>query len=278
MAELGQVCQLKVIRTGSRTVFLDGGELGELMLAQSAKDYRVGDQVEAFVYIDADDTVMASTQLPDVVANQVACLEVVSLTNSGAFLDWGMPADLFIPRSEQLGDMRIGSKCVVFAMLDDDSERMIATARLYQHLPDSNDGLFAQHQQVDLLVSQRTELGFKVVVNRTHLGMLYHNEIFTQINIGDELTGFVKAPREDGKLDIALQRAGRQKHTGVEAKIIEHLQANNGSSTITDKSPPAEIYQTFGVSKKAYKQALGALYKARKVVVTREKISLAEGQ
>ena len=276
MAELGQTCQLKVIRTGSRTVFLDGGELGEIMLAQSAKDYRVGDQLDAFVYIDADDTVMASTQLPDVVAHQVACLEVVSLTKSGAYLDWGMQADLFMPRSEQLGDMRIGSKVVALALVDDDSERLIATARLYQHLADSNDGEFTQHQQVDLLVSQRTELGYKVVVNGTHLGMLYHNEIFTRLRIGDELKGFVKAPREDGKLDIALQRPGRQKHTGVEASILEHLEANNGSSTITDKSAPAEIYQTFGVSKKAYKQALGALYKARRVVVTKEKISLVE--
>ncbi len=277
MAEPGQICKLPVARTGARAVFLDGGELGEIMLAQTvAKRWQVGEQLEVFVYVDEDDTLMASTQLPDVLAGQVASLEVVSLTNNGAFLDWGLRADLFVPRSEQIGDMRIGSKCVVYAMLDEQSDRMIATARLYQHLPDENDGSFEQHQAVTLLVSQQTDLGYKAVIDGTHLGVLYRNEIFTEVQVGDKLQGYIKAPREDGKLDVALQRPGKQKHSGVEATILEHLQANNGESSLTDKSAPQDIYRTFGVSKKAYKQALGALYRARRILISKEKIILVE--
>jgi predicted RNA-binding protein (virulence factor B family) len=277
MAEPGQICTLRVARVGARSVFLDGGELGEIMLAPTTdREIEVGSQLEVFVYVDADGSLMASTRLPVVVAGQVACLQVVALTGSGAFLDWGMHADLFVPRSEQIGDMRIGSKCVVLTMLDEQTNRMIATARLYQYLPDENDGRFKQHQQVSLLVCQRTELGFKVVIDGTHLGMLYHNEIFTAVQVGDQLQGYMKAARPDGKLDAALQKAGRHKHSAAEEDIIEHLKANNGVSAVTDKSAPEEIYRTFGISKKAYKQALGALYKARRIVVAKDQISLTD--
>ena len=277
MAEPGQICMLRVARIGARSVFLDGGALGEIMLAPTTdRAMEIGSQLQAFVYVDADGSLMASTRLPRVVAGQVACLQVVALTSSGAFLDWGMHADLFVPRSEQIGDMRIGSQCVVLAMLDEQTSRMIASARLYQYLPDDNDGRFKEHQQVSLLVCQRTELGFKLVVNGTHLGMLYHNEIFTPVRIGDQLQGYIKAARPDGKLDVALQKTGHHKHGEVEEAIIEHLKANKGVSAVTDKSAPEAIYRTFGVSKKTYKQALGALYKARRIVIAKDKISLID--
>jgi predicted RNA-binding protein (virulence factor B family) len=276
MAKLGQTQTLKVDRISVVGCVLNGDALGDIMLLPQAgaNTLAVGDSADVFVYRDADGATMATTVQPAVVAGQVACLEVVALTAKGAFLDWGMHFDLFVPRSEQLGDMRVGSRCVVYAFLDENSERMIATARLHEHLSEYNQGQFKQGQQVQVLVCQSTELGFRVVIEGTHLGMVYHNEVFSKISIGDAIPAFVKEVRGDDKLDLTLQRAGRQQLGGVEAEIIAHLQAGNGTSTLTDKSPPEAIYKQFGVSKKVYKQALGSLYKKRMIEVSKQVITL----
>lgn len=276
MAEMGQPGSLKVVRKTSLGCVLDGAHLGEVMLVPGGLSHElaVGDSVDVFVYRDADGTVMATTVVPAVVANQIACLEVVALTPKGAYLHWGLPFDLFVPRSEQLGEMRVGSRCVVYAMLDLNSERMIATARLHEHLSEMNQGHFEKDQQVNVLVCQKTEMGFRVVIGDTHLGMLYHNEIFSGLNIGDSLKAFVKAPRVDDKIDLSLQQPGRVKVGVVESEILKHLKACGGKSSLTDKSPPESIYKQFGVSKKVYKQALGALYKRRMIKIDKQEVTL----
>lgn len=277
MAELGKLNKLKVARNTALGSVLDGGDLGDVMLVPGGKrDLDIGDTVAVFVYRDADNTLMATKTLPDVFANQVACLEVAALTPKGAFLYWGLPFDLFVPRSEQLGDMRVGARCVVYALVDLDSERMIATARLHEHLSEQNDGQFEKDQQVEVLVCQRTELGFRCVINGTHLGMLYHNEIFSRLSVGDTLTAYVKPPRNDGRIDLVLQQAGRGKVGAVESEILKHLRSAGGKSPLTDKSPPEAIYKQFGVSKKVYKQALGALYKQRQITINKQEIALVE--
>lgn len=280
MIRLGQVNRLEVIRNTSIGCMLDGADLGEVLLVpgQVSIDAQVGDDIEVFVYRDADHSLMATSTRPYVVAGRVACLEVVALTDKGAYLNWGLNFDLFMPRSEQLGDMRVGRRCVVYAMLDLNSDRVIATARLHEHLSEINEGQYREGQQVEVLVSQKTDLGFRVVIDRTHLGMLYHNEVFTAIEIGDLLPAFVKAVRDDNKIDLTLQQSGRRKIGKIEDKILQHLRSNGGKSHLTDKSPPDEIYRQFGVSKKVYKQALGSLYKARCIALNKRQITLIKPQ
>ncbi len=276
MAEPGKMNQLTVCRISPYGTFLEGGELGEIMLMKQSPPVirKEGDSVDAFVFIDSDDTVVASFTRPQIVAGECGCLTVTALTDSGAYLDWGLKSDLFVPRSHQMGDMAIGSRCVVMAMVDDISGRMIATTRLYEYLEDENDDDFTVGQKVDLLICQNTDLGFKAVVDGTHLGVLYRSEVFQPIAIGDRVSGFVKATRDDLKIDLALQLHTAEARSEIEAKILQHLRDNNGVSTLTDKSPPEDIYRVYKVSKKVYKHAIGALYRSRLIALTKEKISL----
>lgn len=275
--KLGQIHTLTVCRVGPYNAFLSGGSLGEITLLKERPErrYAVGDQVEAFVYVDMDDTVVASTQLPEIVAGEIGCLEVVALTRDGAFLDWGLRSDLFVPRSEQMGEMAVGKRCVVLAMLDKTNQRMIASAKLFKHLEEINRKDFVQGQEVDLLVCQRTELGYKAVIDGSHLGMLYDNEIYRKLRVGTRVRGFVKAPRADKKIDLELQRVSAAARDSLEEHILEHLRQRGGQSPLTDKSPPAEIQAAFGVSKRAYKHALGALYKRREIELSKSEIRLA---
>jgi len=274
----GDKNRLRISRIGAYDTYLDGGESGEVLLldnnASAEPEFVVGDELTVFVYVDVDDTLMATTTIPRVLAGQCAALSVVALTKNGAFLDWGLKSDLFVPRSEQLGEMSVGSRCVAYAMLDKTSNRMIASTRLYKYLGDENHGDFKPGQRVDLLISQRTDLGFKAVINGTHLGVLYQNEIFTDLSIGDSCEGYIRQLRDDKKIDLILQTPSVSARTDIETKILNYLKKHDGESTITDKSPPEEIYKTFGISKKAYKSAIGGLYRNRLIMLSKEKITL----
>ncbi len=276
MAELGQMNRLEVTRVGPYGAFMQGGALGEVMLVdRTASKPEPGETFEVFVFLDADDTVVASRVRPTVVAGECGALSVVALTDSGAYLDWGMKSDLFVPRSQQMGEMSIGSRSVVVAMVDETTNRMIASARLHEHLALLNDQTFKAGQAVSLLVCQQTDLGFKVVVDGTHLGLLYADEVFRPLQTGELVNGFVKELRADRKLDLVLQKTGAEARSDIENKILEHLRKNGGQSTLTDKSKPDEIYRVYGVSKKAYKSALGALYRNRLIKLGKEMIRLS---
>ncbi len=287
MINPGKKNRLRVSRVSPYGIYLDGGNSGEVLLSgggtnalksgSSSGDtvaHTEGEELEVFVYMDVDNTLMATTTMPHVVAGECASMKVVALTHHGAFLDWGLRSDLFVPRSEQLGEMSVGSCCVAYAMLDKTTDRMIASTRLYKYLPDENHAEFKPNQRVDLLVCQKTDLGFKAVVNGTHLGVLYQNEVFTDLAVGDSCHGYIKALREDNKIDLILQMPGVSARSEIETKILKHLKEQGGESAITDKSPPEEIYRVFGISKKAYKSAIGGLYKNRLIVLSKEKISL----
>ena len=282
MINLGKINRLRINRVGAYDIYLDGGDSGEVLLLDSTKDdgdaagYTEGDELEVFVFIDVDDTLVATTTIPSVIAGGCAAMNVVALTRNGAFLDWGLRSDLFVPRSEQLGEMAVGSRCVAYAMLDKTSDRMIASTRLYKYLEDENHANFKPNQRVDLLICQKTDLGYKAVINGTHLGVLYRNEVFTDLAIGDSCTGFVKALREDHKIDLILQTPSVSARSEVETKILNYLKKHGGESTITDKSPPDEIYKTFGISKKAYKSAIGGLYRNRLILLSKEKVTLVK--
>jgi len=276
MVELGTMNRLPVVRVGAYDTYLDGGALGEALLIDKSTSISVGDHLDVFVYIDIDDTLMATTIRPRALVGECASLTVVNLSNSGAYLDWGLKADLFVPRSEQLGETAIGSTCVALVMLDKASQKMIASTRLYKYLKDENQGDFRAGEKVDLLISQKTDLGYKAVVNGTHLGLLYGNEVFTDLKIGDNCDGYISGLRTDLKIDIKLQKSAKNAKADLEARILENLKENGGESTLTDKSDPKEIYKTYAVSKKAYKNALGGLYRSKLILLTKEKISLLE--
>ena len=187
-----------------------------------------------------------------------------------------MRSDLFVPRTEQMGEMGVGKRCVVIALLDSVNQRMIGSTRLFMHLSEENTGTFVAGEEVELIVCQRTDLGFKAVVNGSHLGVLYSGEIFQSLPIGSRLKGFIKALRPDKKIDLILQKPSAEVRNQLEGKILEHLKQHNGVSSITDKSPPEEIYKTFACSKKAYKHAIGSLYRSRLIALNKERIALVE--
>ena len=283
MISLGKMNRLKVSRIGAYDTYLDGGDLGEVLLAKEPSvgkspdsKRQTGEELDVFVYIDADETVMATTIRPKVLAEQCAAMTVTGLSDSGAYLDWGLTADLFVPRSEQMGEMTIGSRCVAYAMVDRQSQRMIASTRLYKYLSDENKQDFSAGQQVELLICQQTDLGFKAVIDGRFIGLLYNNEIFSRLNVGDSCTGFIKSEREDNKIDLILQKPGAQARSEIELQILDYLKRHGGELTLTDKSPPEKIYKQFGVSKKVYKNALGGLYRNRMIVISKEKVTLAE--
>ena len=181
MVKLGNMNRLRVSRIGAYDTYLDGGELGEVLLLDDEKPAirAEGSELDVFVMVDVDDTIVATTKVPALFAGQCAALRVVNLSNSGAYLDWGLKSDLFVPRSEQLGDMAIGSVTVALAMLDETSSRMIASTRLYKYLQDENDKDFKAGEKVDLLICQKTDLGYKAVINGTHIGLLYACLLYT---------------------------------------------------------------------------------------------------
>lgn len=276
MAELGQLNRLTATRRGKNGLFLDGGEFGEVLLPRRYLDdsMQVGERLEVFLYRDSEDRVVATTDTPRARIGECAYLKVVSVSKIGAFLDWGLPKDLFVPYSEQQKPMRKGYSYTVYLYVDAASQRIAASSKLERHLS-ADAGVFRSRQPVSLQIYGRSDLGFKAVVDGTHLGQLYDSETFRRLHYGERLDGFIKQIRPDGKIDLVLQLPSRETRDRLEAAIIEHLQQNDGISTLTDASPPDEIYRAFGVSKASYKKALGRLYRQRKLVIERHKITLA---
>ncbi len=275
MAELGRFNELRVIRSADIGVFLDAGELGEALLPKRfAAGLDAGDTIRVFLYGDSEDRIVATTQTPKVQVGECAYLRVVSRNRVGAFLDWGLPKDLLVPFAEQQKPMREGYSYAVCAYVDERSNRIVASSRLERHLH-RDTGRFRARHPVELLIYDRSDLGFKAIVDNTHLGQLYANETFRRLHYGERVPGFVTRVRTDGKLDLALQLPAPGDRQRLGEAILEHLRQNRGISTLTDSSPPDDIYRTFGVSKASYKRALGQLYRQRSIVIGDDRIELA---
>lgn len=275
MARLGRINKLTVKGMRDDGAHLDGGEAGEIILPSRdlPENCRPGDEVIVFVYKDVEDRLRATTQKPLVTVGRFATLKVVEVTASGAYLDWGLPSDLFVPMSEQLARMLKGRSYVVCAFLDDKTERLIASSKLDKFL-DRRPPEYVEGEEVMLLIYVQTDLGYKAVVNQAHGGMLYKNEVFQPLAIGQELVGYIKKVRDDQKIDLCLKKSGYQGVKDVSQVILETIRAKGGRVAVTDKSPPEEIYALFGVSKKTFKRAVGTLYLKRLVSIDPEGISL----
>lgn len=278
MIQLGKYCTLKVVKELDFGMYLDGGEeFGEILLPTKyiPKGTKVGDELEVFLYLDSEDRIIATTLRPFAQAGEFAYLQVASVNRVGAFLDWGLPKDLLVPFREQRSEMKQGYKYIVYIYADVESRRLVASAKLNKFL-DNTPVEYEYNQEVDLLVTQKTDLGWKVIVNSRHSGMIYDNEIFVPIQKGDRINGYVKHIRSDEKLDITLQKTGYDVEAmdALAKEIFEKLKASGGIIPLSDKSSAEEIAEIFGCSKKSYKKAIGSLYKAKLINITPKTIEL----
>ncbi len=228
-------------------------------------ELKVGGVADVFLYRDSEDRLVATTQEPLVMVGQCACLKVVGVRGGiGAFLDWGLEKDLLLPLREQTGSLAINDWVVIMAVLDERSNRLIATSRLKRHL-DQTPAAFTAEQAVHLVVAQETPLGYRCVVDHTHWGMLYRTELGGPLRIGDEYQGVVRLVREDGKVDLRLDQAGYRRIAPLADQILDAIKQNNGRLELHDKTDPETIREMFACSKKAFKQAVGSLFKAGKI-------------
>ncbi|PID45763.1 MAG: GntR family transcriptional regulator [Proteobacteria bacterium] len=278
MLEIGRINTLQVYKQVTFGLYLDGGEAGEVLLPKRyvPKGTEVQDWLDVFIYLDSEDRLIATTQTPKVMVDKCAYLKVVSVTPVGAFLDWGLPKDLLVPFNEQDRPMEVGKSYVVVVVLDDATNRIVGSSRLYDYLDETADDDIKVGDAVDLMIAGQTDLGYKAVINHDYLGLLFRNEVFRELHPGTELKGFVKHIREDGKIDLRLDKNKQAVVQTLEDKILQHLKDNDGVSKLTDKSPPEAIYRSYSVSKANYKRALSSLYKQRKILITHEQIRLSE--
>lgn len=273
MLKVGKYNLLRAVKTTDFGLYLDGGNYGTILLPKRyvPKDCTIGSWVKVFIYLDSEDRLIATTATPKVQVGECACLKVVSLARFGAFLDWGLPKDLLVPRREQAHLMQEDRSYVVYVYVDDKTETIAASSRLELFLNEFNSD-FEPRQAVDLMIADYTEMGFKAIINGTHLGLLYSNEIFQPLTIGQQLTGYIKGIRPDRRIDLMLQLPSAVAHDDLTQKILDHLQANGGHSHFSDKSAPEDIYREFQVSKVHFKRAIGLLYKQQKILLSKDGI------
>ncbi len=276
MLNIGKYNQLQVLELGSHGIILDDGEGGRLLLGlrQAPKEIAVGDTLEVFIYLDAEGDPVPTTQRPLAELGQVAWLQVVDINSVGAFVDWGLPKDLFIPFGEQQHTLSKAGHTLVKVYMDNQG-RLAGSTRIDHWIEDYPTG-FKQGEKVSLMVGDKTELGFKTIINHQYWGLLYSNELYRRVRKGEVLDGYINRIREDGRIDLSLSQPGfsKGKLEGVSGAIIAALEENEGFLALTDKSPPPEIYAAFGVSKKVFKQAIGGLYKQRRITLEKTGIRL----
>ena len=274
--KLGKYNQLEVVKTVDFGVYLDGGDDGEILLPSRyvPEGCKPGDVLNVFIYLDNEERLVATTLEPYVQVGEFACLEVAWVNEYGAFLDWGLMKDLFVPFREQKMKMQKGHRYVVHAHVDEDSYRIMASAKveryLSKELPEYQPG-----EEVEVMAWQKTDLGYKVIVDNKFGGLVYQKEIFKPLEPGMRMQAFVRQVREDGKIDLTLQKDGLQKVGDFAEILLQYIKDNGGHTSLNDKSAAEDIYDTFGVSKKTFKKAVGDLYKKRLVILVEGGIQLA---
>ena len=275
---LGDYNNLKIVKRVSFGLYLDGDEDGEILLpAKYVPDgYDIGDIIKVFVYLDNEERLVATTEEPLAKVGDFALLRVAWTNDYGAFLDWGLLKDLFVPFSEQEGKMVKGNSYLVYVTIDRKSYRIYASARLDKYLSRTKPP-YETDEEVDIIVWRRTDLGWKVIVNGNHSGLVFANEVFRDLKTGDRLKGYVKRVRTDGKIDIALQRHGVAGDDDSSMRLLSAIEAQRGFLPLNDNSSPDEIYSMLGMSKKAFKRAAGKLYKQRLIIIDDDGLRLAAG-
>ncbi len=276
MINIGKINQLSVVKHQGANIYLGSAVSNKVLLADKKppENCQVGDSLTVFVYTDSEGYLAATTTLPLAQVDDIAYLKVAALNYVGAFLDWGLPKNLLVPFSEQHHELEVGKSYLVKVFLDE-KQRVVATTKIDKFISDTADEELSEGQQVDLVIADKTELGVKAIINNRYWGMLYSNELFQPVKKGQKLTGYIKQIREDFKIDLSLQQQGYKKIVlPLTDTILNKLKANNGELMLSDKSPPEAIYAAFGVSKKVFKQAIGALYKQELIDIEKTGIRL----
>lgn len=269
--KLGEMNTMKVVKRVDFGMYLDGGDEGEILLPARyvPADCKVGDTLDVFVYLDQDERPVATTLSPKAMVGEFAYLEVAWTNQYGAFLDWGLMKDLFCPFREQKMRMVKGNSYIVHVHLDDESYRIVASAKV-EHYLSTGVPPYKHGQEVDLLIWQKTDLGFKVIIDNKYGGLIYKDQIFKYVHSGDRMKGYISSVRPDGKIDVTLQPTGRKQTMEFSDQLLAYLRDNDGYCNLGDKSDAEDIYERFHVSKKTFKKAIGDLYK-------RHEITLEEG-
>ncbi len=271
MIQIGKCTSLEVIKEVDFGVYLDGGPYGELLLPKKfvPENTEPGDEIEVFVYSDSEDRLITTTDKPIAQTDEFAVMEVKEVTEFGAFLDWGIQAkDLLVPFRNQREPMVVGKKYLIYVYLDEVTDRIVGMNKLNKILK-LKDEYFELKQEVDIIVAGPTDLGYRVIINEEYWGLLYKNEVFQKLEIGERRKAYIKNIREDRRIDVILQKPGINAEgiDEVSQKILDAIKSNDGFLPLTDKSPPEKVYELLGMSKKNFKRAVGSLYKNRLVVL-----------
>ncbi|MFD2518491.1 CvfB family protein [Salinimicrobium flavum] len=279
MLTIGEYHVLKIDRDTEPGLFLKDDEGNEVLLPNKYKptSFEIGDEIEVFVYLDHEERPVATTLKPFIKLDEFGYLKCVEVSDIGAFLDWGLEKHLFVPFKEQVTKMRKGDKYLVFCYLDELTGRLVASSKTNAFL-DNSQLTVEPFEEVNLIVSNPTELGWNVIINEIHQGLLYKDDVFQKLHTGDKLTGFIKKTRPDGKIDVTLQRPGYRSIEPNAQEILTHLELKGGYIGLTDKSSPDEIQNQLQMSKKSFKRAIGNLYKQRMVDIKDDGIYLRKGE
>ena len=276
MIKVGEYNTLNVIREVDFGVYLDDGAEGILLPKRfMPANLKIGDEIKVFVYHDSEGRLIATTQKPAGEVGEIAKMKAITVTPLGAFLDWGLMKDIFVPKSKQLGGMREGADYLVKIYIDEQTGRVAATEKIEPYL--SNDELtIKEGESVDMIVYRRTDIGYVVIINNLHTGVLHFSDIFQHLTVGDKLKGYIKTIRPENKIDVGTGKMGYERVEDEAGKILRLLNENNNYLPYHDKSDPEEIYEFFGMSKKSFKMATGKLYKLKKIEFTKTGIKLLE--
>jgi uncharacterized protein len=272
--QIGRLNTLRVVKEKDFGVYLDADQLGEILLPKRyvPKGVTVNDEVEVFVYLDSDDKLISTTEFPKAQVGEFAALTAIAVNQVGAFFDWGLPKDLLVPFSQQKNRVEEGETHLLFIYLDQATNRIVATTKV-DALLNREEAPYRVGDKVSIVIGDKTNIGFKCVIDNRFWGVLFFEDAFRQLRKGEKTVGFIKQMREDGKIDLSLQEVGYKKVRNILDDILDYLDAHGGESPLTDKASPEAIYAVFKVSKATYKKALGALYKEKKILLTKEKIS-----
>lgn len=272
--QVGQYNTLKVTRKVEFGFYLDDGGEGILLPKRFVPNtLKMGEEVSVFVYHDSENRLIATTQKAKAIVGEIVKMKVISVTGLGAFLDWGLMKDLFVPKSKQIVGMHEGKEYLVKLYIDKQTGRVAATEKI-DSLLDNDELTVKEKDIVDLIVYRKSDLGYVMIINNIHIGILHNNEVFTNLQVGDKIQGFIKTIRPDNKIDVVLGKPGFQKVEDEAEKIVRLLVENNGYLPYHDKSNPQEIYDFFGMSKKTFKMTTGNLFKQKKIVFTKTGIQL----
>ncbi|WP_447400087.1 CvfB family protein [Vibrio harveyi] len=278
MIKIGQINSLEVIKTADFGVFLDGEDYGSVLLPNKyvPEGTELGAHLDVFLYFDSESQLAATIDKPIAQVGEWGLMKIEGINKTGAFVNWGIKEkDLLIPFSEQRARFTAGQNILVYVYTDKASGRIVGTTKFNKWL-DKTPANYEVNEQVDLIIAERSQLGYKAIVNGEHWGMIFPSDVFGKLFIGKRLKGYIKQVREDGKIDLALQKVGVAKMDDLSSKVIELLEKKGGFLPLNDKSSPEAIFEAFRTSKGTYKKTIGGLYKAGKIVIEKDGIRLAE--